>query len=218
MSEFEAVLFDMDGVLLQGAATPTEVYEHATVDAVDALGLDVSPDDHAPLWKYHYDEQLADCCRELGTDPATFWETRERFASERENRRLEEGARAPFPDTEVLSELPVPLGIVSNNRDSTVTFAAREVFDGQFEVAIGRDPTVEGFRRRKPDSHYLDQALSVLGVENALYVGDRPSDVDTARGAGIDGGFLRREHNSKMSFEEPPTVDIDSLNELRSLF
>jgi phosphoglycolate phosphatase-like HAD superfamily hydrolase len=218
MSGFEAVLFDMDGVLLQGPATPAEVYQHATDDTVDALGLDVSAEEHAPLWKYHYDDQMADCCRDLGVDPATFWETREQFASDRENRRIREGVRAPFPDTEVLADLPVPLGIVSNNRDSTVRFAASELFGDQFAVAIGRDPTVEGFRRRKPNSHYLDRALAALDVEGALYIGDRTSDVDAARAAGIDGGFLRRGHNSKMSFDEPPTVDVEGLDELRSLF
>lgn len=218
MSDFEAVLFDMDGVLLQGPATPAEVYQYATNDAIDALGLDASRDEHAPLWKYHYDEQMAGCCRGLGVDPATFWETREQFASERENRRISEGARAPFPDTEALADLPVPLGIVSNNRDSTVTFAAQELFGDQFEVAIGRDPTLEGFRRRKPDSHYLDSALATLDVDSALYIGDRTSDVDAARAAGIAGGFLRRGHNSKMGFDEPPAVDVDGLDELPSLF
>jgi HAD superfamily hydrolase (TIGR01549 family) len=218
MTSYEAVLFDMDGVLLQGPATPIEVYENAADDAIEALELDVSESERTALRQYHYDEGLAAQCHELGVDPEEFWTMREQFASERANRRLGDGAREPYHDASAVLDLPVPVGVVSNNRHATVDFVASELFDGDFAVALGRDPTVEGFRRRKPESHYIERALADLGVDSALYVGDRTSDVTAARRAGIDGGFVRREHNSKMRFDRPPAVDIDGLDRLSGLF
>lgn len=215
MSRYDAVLFDMDGVLIEGAATPASVYEAAADDALAALDVTVDADSRTPFRQYHYDERMAGACREVGLDPATFWQTRERFATERANDRLADGARPPFPDTSALPDLPVPLGIVSNNRTATVEFVAEHLIDARFEVALGRDPTPDGFTRRKPDSFYLDRALERMGVESALYVGDRETDIVAARSAGIDSAFIRRDHNADLRFDRPPALDVDSLVELR---
>ena len=214
IERYDAILFDMDGVLLQGVTTLPEVYQRAAHDVIEEFDL-VVPEERLPrLEKYTYDDQLADCCRAVGIDPERFWETRERYASERANRLLREGSREPFPDTAVLSELSAVLGVVSNNRDTTVKFVADNLLPGEFAVAMGRDPTVEGFRRRKPDSYYIDRALSELDVDRALYVGDRQSDVVAAYSAGIDAAFLRREHNSVMSVDPEPTLELQGLDEL----
>lgn len=215
---YDAVLFDMDGVLLQGPATPASVYANAADDAIAEFGLDLPEGERQILRKYNFDEQFADRCRELDVDPDRFWQTRERFASERANERLDAGRREPYSDTSIVTELPIPLGIVSNNRHRTVEFVANSLFSGQFDVAIGREPTPEGFHRRKPESYYLERAVGELDIERALYVGDRGSDLEAARAAGLDGVFVRRDHNRSMTFDQPPTVDIDGLDELGALF
>lgn len=213
---YEAVLFDMDGVLIRGIATLPAVYADAADDTLAELGVDVPETERARLRQPHFDEQMAEQCREVGVDPERFWSTREQFATERANRRIGGGARPAFEDTAVLPELSAPLGIVSNNRGGTAEFVAAELFPGQFEVAIGRDPTIEGFRRRKPDPYYLSRALERLGAEHALYIGDRETDVIAARRAGIDGALVRREHNSAITLDEP-ALELDDLWELRSL-
>mgnify|MGYP000447452001 CR=1 FL=1 len=214
---YDAMLFDMDGVLIQGRATLPAVYASAADDAVDALEIEVPPEERAHLRQPGFDERMAARCREVGVDPEEFWTTRERFATERANRRIGDGARPPFEDTAVLAELPVPLGIVSNNRAATVEFVAAELFPGQFEVVIGRDPTIEGFRRRKPEPDYLERALDRLGVERVMYVGDRETDLTAARRAGIDGALVRREHNSAVTLDDS-TLELDGLGGVRTLF
>jgi len=217
MTRFDAVLFDMDGVLLEGASTPASVYRRAAGDAIEALELAVPDDQRASLEQYHFDQEMAACCRGLGVDPAAFWQTREHFATERATHRLATGEREPFADTAALADLSVPLGIVSNNRAATVDFVAERLFSGRFDIAIGRDPTVTGFERRKPDSHYLDRALDSLGTDRAVYVGDRETDVLAARAAGIESAFLRRAHNDGVTFDQPPALDIESLRALPSM-
>lgn len=216
-AQYDAVLFDMDGVLLQGAATPAHVYANAADDAIDDLGMDIPEEERESLRSYNYDDALKATCQRYDVDPATFWERREHFASVRANERLGNRVRAPYPDTDVLANLPIKRAIVSNNRHATVKFVAEELFDGVFDTAIGRDPTPAGFANRKPEPEYLERGLAALDVEDALYVGDREKDLIAARRAGIDGAFIRREHNSRMSFDRPPAVDVESLRELEAL-
>lgn len=215
--EYEAVVFDMDGVLLEGAATPAEVYADAADDALESFGVEVPESERARFRQHSYDERLIEKCEAFGIEPEAFWERKEGFASKRANERLANGARVPYPDTAVLSELPVTLGVVSNNRHETASFVARELLDAEFAVVIGRDPTPEGFAKRKPNPHYLTRALTDLDVENALYVGDREKDMIAAQKAGIDGALIRREHNQKITCDDPPAHDITTLEQLREL-
>lgn len=216
-NSYEAVLFDMDGVLIQGPSTPSEVYQNAADDVIEFFELSVTESQRAKLGAYRYNEKMRATCRELGIDPEEFWAARERFACRRSNRRLQGGSRPPYPDTETLEGLSVPLAIVSNNRDATVKFVADHLFPRYFAVARGRDRTAEGFQRRKPESDYIDEVLAELGVERALFVGDREADVIGAHRAGIDAAFLRRDHNGQVTPEETPEADIESLEELPAL-
>lgn len=215
---YDAVLFDLDGILLKGPATPAEVYQRAADDVINFFDLEVTEEQRRTLGKYHFDAQLEACCREVGIDPPSFWGARERFASRRSHRRLQNGEREPYADTAILGDLPVPLGIVSNNRQATVTFVADYFFEGLFSVAIGRERTPEGFKRRKPDSYYIERALDELDVSNPLYVGDRAVDVEAAAKAGLDTAFVRRDHNGNMNPEPVPAFDIASLTELPAIF
>jgi HAD superfamily hydrolase (TIGR01549 family) len=212
----EALLFDMDGVLIHGRATLPEVYANAADDALAELGVDVPDAERARFRQPRFDGEMADRCRAVGLDPGAFWTTRERLASERANRRIGTDPRALYDDTAVLAELPGPLGLVSNSRAATVEYVAAELFPDRFAVAVGRDPTLEGYRRRKPEPYYIERALDRLGVEEALYVGDREKDLLAARRAGIDGALVRREHNRDVTLDDS-ALELDGLRELPAL-
>ena len=213
---YEALLFDMDGVLIRGRGTLTAVYEAAADDALDELGAEVPAAERGPFRQSQFGETMATRCREAGLDPETFWTTRERFASERANARIGSPPRTRFEDTAVLADLSKPLGVVSNNRAATVEHVVADLFPGQFTVAVGRDPTLEGYRRRKPDPHYIERALDRLGVDHALYLGDRKKDLLAARRAGIDGALVRREFNREVTVDES-ALEVDGLRGLPAL-
>lgn len=213
--DYEAVLFDMDGVLLQGRGTLPVVYAKAADDALAELGVDPPEGERGPLRQSRFDEAMAERCRAVGIDPAEFWATRERLATEHAKRYIGSDPRVPFEDTDALAGLSLPLGVVSNNRAGTVEYTLGELFPDRFDVAIGREPTVAGYRKRKPDPYYLDRALDRLGVDHALYVGDRPKDLTAARRAGIDGALLRRAFNRDVELDDE--MELDSLDELAAL-
>lgn len=217
MAEYDAVLFDMDGVLLHGRATPAAIYRRAAAETITTFGLDPSPAQRAVLAQHEYDDAFDVTCRELDVTPDAFWSTREEKAANIAHDRMRDGHRRAHDDTTVLAELAPPLGLVSNNRHATVSYVANRYFPDRFSVARGRDPTIDGYQRRKPDPYYIEEVLLLLDAETALYVGDRETDVRAATAAGIDAALLRRSGAGTSASEVEPTVELEHLTELTSV-
>jgi phosphoglycolate phosphatase-like HAD superfamily hydrolase len=63
----------------------------------------------------------------------------------------------------------------------------------------------------------VEQALSDLDADSALFVGDNESDIRAAENAGIDSAFIRRPHRSDWELNVWPTWDIDELDDLHEI-
>jgi phosphoglycolate phosphatase-like HAD superfamily hydrolase len=222
--DYDAILFDLDGVLVRGRATPQPVYEEAARDTVEAFGLAEHPELAELLADPPSLAAVRDALEPLEADAAELWRYREERACEIENEEVRAANRERYPDVDVLDELveQASMGVVSNNRMGTVDFICEHFgFDAVFETWYGRHPTFEGHERMKPDPHYLHRALEDLEatVEDtdggrALFVGDRESDVVTARRAGVDAAFLRRSHNHDVAVETTPDHVLEGLEDL----
>lgn len=211
------VLFDMDGILLEGPRTDPRVYADAADEALSELGAEPSPSQRRDF-REHDRERIESHCRELGIDSERFWELKETYASSRTHDRLRSGERGTYDDIDAIRDLGerTTIGLVTNNRQETADFVA-EYLAFDFDVVRGRDPTFEGYDRRKPDPYYIEDALTELGVDDGIYVGDSPKDVTAGRAAGLETAFVRRPHNRDR--ERPPnaTYELESLLELPSL-
>ena len=99
---------------------------------------------------------------------------------------------APYPGIpEMMARLRdagVKQAVISNKQDSAVRLLAAEHFPGLLEAAVGESPSV----RRKPNPDAVLEALRAMGVERgeAVYVGDTEVDLETARNAGLDGASV----------------------------
>lgn len=210
---YDAVIFDSDGVL----TTPTrrEALHDAIEDALREFGV-ASPDpqhvremvaiDHTTLLEY---------CGEYGIDAETFWPHRDRTVTEAHQREITDGHKTLYDDVDLLSELDCPMGIVSNNQHTTIEYVV-EFFELEalFETYYGRDLTIEGLQRRKPDPHYLEKAIADLGCERPIYVGDSWSDVAAAHRLDIDSVFIRRPHREDYEVDPEPTYEVESFEGL----
>ena len=215
----EVVLFDMDGVILDGWGTDDAVHSRALDDVLEERDLRVTGDLRRPLETYAYDDDFRGACEELGVDPASLFRAREERSAKRSVARLAAGRRRLCSDVDAIGELAerVPVGLVSNNYHPTVEFVVDHFRLDAFSFARGRDLGPEGFRRRKPDPHYLNEALDALDATRGIYVGDRATDVIAAERAGLDSAFLRRDHNADRALDVEPTTEVESLHELLAL-
>jgi len=210
------LLLDMDGVVLEGRGADPVVHERALADAIDEYGIAVPERHRSALSSYEYTDAFAAACRAVGVDPEGFYAARERHSARRIADRVEREVRGLYPDADALSELDdrYRLGLVSNNYHRVVeTVVDHHALDA-FTVVRGRDPGVEGFRRRKPEPYYLLETMERLGADGGLYVGDRETDLVAAGRAGLDGVFLRREHNAGVEPAVEPARRIRSLADL----
>jgi len=211
-----ALLFDMDGVVLEGSGIDPEVHDRALGDALEAAGIDPPPRQRAALAGYAYDDEFVAACEALGVDPPSLFEARERFSARRAIARVRGGRRRLHDDVGVVDDLVDrwTLGLVSNNYEATVSAVVDYFGLDAFSVAVGREPGLEGYRRRKPDPHYLEATLETLGASDGIYVGDRPTDVTAARRAGLEPAFVRRDHNRDVEVA-PGVLELAGLRELR---
>ena len=214
---YDTVVFDNDGVLV--GRTRFDVLREATRRTFEDLGVDdPDPDDVKRMTIGATPGSVGTVCQTYDLDPTRFWRTRDSTVSKAQQVEAREGRKTPYDDLDELEELDVEMGIVSSNQQETVDFLV-EHFDGfeEFGAAYGREPTIHSLQLRKPNPHYIEQALADLHGENALFVGDNESDVKAAHNAGIDSAFIRRPHRDDWELNVWPTWEIDGLADLHEI-
>lgn len=191
---YEAVVFDLDGTLLDTLEDlrssvnhalrlhgfPERTYEEIRTfvgNGVRNLMLKAVPGGEA---EPAFEEVFAD----FRSHYAVHW------------RELTAPYAGVMPLVEELRRRGVKLAVVSNKSDAEVKNLCAEFFGEAMACVRGEVPGVP--RKPEPDSVLL--ALKALGVprSEALYVGDSEVDVRTARNAGLDcvavtWGFRTRE-------------------------
>lgn len=215
------ILFDVDGVVLRPHPNTPEVYAEGVSRAFETWGRSPSEEDLLAFVRDVTVERMRETCARHGLDLADFWPERERQVSAFQRELIRREERALYEDVAVLRQLAAdrPLGFVSNNQQATIEFLLEHFgLDSHVDVAYGREPTLEGFERTKPDPHYVELALEELGTETALYVGDRLTDVRAADRAGLDSVLLRRTDATRpLRGDVAPDHEITTLSELPSI-
>lgn len=213
MSRYDAVLLDMDGVLVE--RSPGWVFADAEVDAFEAFDVDPDEDDIAAL-REAVDSGAGDehpLAERHGVSVSSLWASREGLAAVNQVRAMELGEKTAYDAAhEALAAIETPAAVVSNNSQQAVEAVVRlNGFDEHLADWWGVQPTVAAAQLRKPDPTYLERALAALSAETAMYVGDRESDVRAAQAAGIDSAYVHRPFNEEEELEATPTYELSSL-------
>jgi HAD superfamily hydrolase (TIGR01549 family) len=214
---YDTVVFDNDGVLV--GRTRFDVLRDATRNAFEECGVEEpAPDDVEQMTIGATPGSVGTVCQTYDLDPGSFWRTRDDVVSRAQQQEAREGRKTPYDDLDELQDLDVQMGIVSSNQQATVDFLV-DHFDGfdRMGAAYGREPTIHSLQLRKPNPHYIEQALGDLDANNALFVGDNESDVRAAENAGIDSAFIRRPHRRDWDLNVWPTWEIDRLSDLHDI-
>ncbi|MFC7139160.1 HAD family hydrolase [Halosimplex aquaticum] len=213
MTTYEAVVFDNDGVLVE--LTESELLRRVARRAFEDHGIEDPPEDLVECAADGDIDGLAAVEDELDLPLADYWATREERAVRHQCEAIENGDKPLYDDVTALADLSHRMAVVSNNQHGTVEFIVEHHgLADHFEHVAGREPTLDGARRRKPETHYLDRALDELGTRDAVYVGDSPKDVEVAHRAGVDSAFLRRDHRADTALDREPTYEVETLTDL----
>jgi HAD superfamily hydrolase (TIGR01549 family) len=214
---YDAVVFDFDGVLTH--PTPGSVLDEAARETLRAVG--VAPTPRAVSHARSSDlGRVRRLCAAHGLDPDAFVRARDEHTSAAQTRAMADGRKPTYDDLDALAALDarsVRTAIVSNNQQATVDgFLDLVDLDVDLPVAYGREPSLDGLRRKKPRPYYLRRALRDLGVaaDDALYVGDKTKDVLAARAVGADAAFVRRPHREGYRVGVAPDHEVQTLHDL----
>jgi len=220
--EYEAYVFDLDGVLL-GFSDDLSGYLETIEGIFAERGIDADDSDVVTFARYDEldTERLRSVCEKYDVSFEEAWRERERRAFEYQVDHIDEGKRAPYDDIDAVRRIAAsnPSAVVSNNQHATAEYAAGAL-GLDFDAVYGREPTVAGIERGKPSPYYVESALEDLGTRDALYVGDSPTDVIAARRAGIDSAFVARPHAPEpesLDGETKPTHVFDDLSALNGV-
>ena len=213
---YEAVIFDLDGTLLDTLADLT-----ASVNAaMEKFGLPGHTIEEVREFVGNGIRRLIRLCVPNGEDHPEFEQILACFREHYEEHCMD--ATEPYPGVlsllDWLKKEDVGTAIVSNKADSAVQRLKSVYFRELVDMAIGEKKN----RRRKPAPDCALQALSELGVErgHAVYVGDSDVDLQTARNAGIDyilvsWGFRGREFLLEAGAE--PGRIVSNVRELKQM-
>lgn len=183
MSALDAVIFDLDGTLVESvadlqAAANALMAEHG-LPAIDRPTVQGFVGNGVP-------KLVERCFAHHRADPGDLAAQVDRFGSLYETAgypltRLFDGVR---PALERLAESGHPLGICTNKPEAASrAILAKLGIDGLLATVVGGD----SLPVRKPDPAALRAAAAGCGVaaERTVYVGDSETDAETARAAGV---------------------------------
>ncbi|MFC7080605.1 HAD family hydrolase [Halorussus caseinilyticus] len=217
MTDYDAILFDNDGVLVEPPSD--DALRGAAERAFREVGVESPDDDHlAEVLRGVTPESLREVCGVYGVDPDEFWSARDRHASEAQLAEFRDGDRSRYDDVAAVADLAHDFGVVSSNQHATIEFVVDFCgFTDWFDTYYGREMGVESLEKKKPDPHFLERAMADLGADDALYVGDSESDVVAAHRAGLDSAFVRRDHCADVSLSVEPDYEVRDLHEVAEI-
>ena len=211
---YKAVLFDMDGTLLDTLEDLCDSTNHALAQ----MGYPLRGIEEIRRFIGNGAEKQIRRAVPEGTSEGKIMETLAAFrAYYQDHCQIKTKVYDGLLD--VLSELKekgVKMAVVSNKPDAAVKKLSREYFGDRLYYAIGPSDGV----RCKPYPDMAEEALKALGVEkkDAVFVGDSEVDVQTGLNAGLDviavsWGFRSRE----VVIEAGASKIADNASELEKL-
>lgn len=215
--EYDAVVLDMDGVIVE--RSPSWVFDEAAETVLSEVGIDNPTDEEFFAVRSLYEMELPEArdhfAEEYDVAFENLWQRRNELVTDNQWTAMQRGEKTLYDDVDAVERLPAPRGIVSNNQHGAVeNVLKRFELKNRFQTWYGLRKSTASLDYTKPDTTYMEQVLSELGTQDAIYVGDRGSDVAAAHGAGLDAAFVRREFNEDDDPDPEPRYDVDSLHEL----
>ncbi|MFB6116583.1 MAG: HAD family hydrolase [Candidatus Nanosalina sp.] len=215
--KYDAVIFDLDGTLLESTADRLEWLYTAVEKAIEKFDMEseateLSHRELGTLAGLEGDEKFREKCMELGLDADRFWFHVSHMRAKEKLHLLDENLLGLVNGTEeVLEDLRsenISLAVVSNAPDPTVDEVVRFFELDQLLDFFRGITDLKDFRERKPHPFHLEMAIAELEADNILYVGDSHVDVIAAEKAGADSVIIGEDREADFTVENLTEIPV----------
>ena len=208
----EAVIFDLDGTLLDTKEIIIKSYEHVFSKFLPNIKLTqkeylsfIGPTLEQTFSKYTKDEKvLKNLIEQYRTFNVTLHD---------KGVMMFDGVKETL---EYLRSKKISLAIVSSkSKKMVIKGLDQHELTKYFDLIIGSDDC----KNHKPDKEPLIKALDLLNVSsnNALYVGDHPNDILCAKNADVSSCLVSYSDNLDEAIKQNPDYIIDSVDKIIDL-
>jgi len=219
--EFESVVFDMDGVILNSLVNSEEWKYNAVNEALENEGVD--PD---TLPKDTKDSLLGDkgysqcvkTSKDVGVNPRKVWNSVAEKTTLAREKQLENGSFELYDEAkdtiEALHQADVKLGIISNAPEMAVELTIEHFDLKRYFKFYAGVRNFEDLQARKPHPNHLELAKAELKRNPFVYVGDHKSDLVAAQRADMSSIWVKR---SDTSMDVEPDYTVEQVSKLRKI-
>ena len=211
--QFKAIIFDLDGTLLNTLPDLVEV----TNTALQRAGMPPRNQQEILGFVGNGVQSLISQAVPEGTSPQQLQQVYEDWC--RIHHEIGTRLTHPFPHVvETLDQLKadgIALGVLSNKFDTGVQEVVAQYLPGYFAAVHGESEDIP----RKPDPKGLRHTIAELGFEphECMYVGDSPNDIRTAKAAGAFGVAVAWGYHPVEDFDSEPVRPHLIVNDPREL-
>lgn len=216
--KYGSVIFDMDGVILNSLVENEAWKFNAVKQALNETSINPERLSRKEMEFFLGDygrEKCIEACEKYDLDPGNVWKLIAETTSLARIQQVKNGDFRLYSDARVfldaLHEEDRKLGMISNAPESAVEttmkfFELKNYFDFYRGVE-----NFEDLKLRKPHPEHIEIAKAELKQRPSLYIGDKESDVEAAKNAGIDAALVNR---NRIKPDTRPDYNVDDLEEL----
>ena len=212
---YEAVIFDLDGTLLD---TLDDLWDSVNA-ALEKYGLPLRTREEVRWFVGNGIAKLIERATgevEKEVYEGVLAEFKRHYAEHCEDKtKPYEGS---MPLLSLLKEKGIKTAVVSNKADFALKKLAQSYFDGLLLEAVGENEAAGIRKKPAPDSVLAVMQSMGVGTRSTVYIGDSEVDLQTAKNAGVDciavtWGFRDR----AFLIERGATVLVDTATELEKV-
>ncbi|WP_414838158.1 HAD family hydrolase [Candidatus Nanosalina sp. VS9-1] len=216
--KYGSVILDMDGVILNSLVENEDWKFSAVEKALNETGINPERLSRREMEFFlgdHGREKCIEACKKYDLDPGNVWKLIAETTSLARIQQVKSGDFRLYSDARVFLDAvhreDRKLGLISNAPESAVEttmkfFELKAYFDFYRGVESFSD-----LKLRKPHPDHIQIAEAELKQRPSLYIGDKESDIEAAKNAGIDAALVNRS-NIKCSVR--PEYEVDDLEDL----
>lgn len=217
MSNYDSVIFDKDGVLLDSGLDNFRWKDKARVKKAQEKDIELTITDSMKIVESSTAEEIENFLDKTSMS----WEDLEEIEKSVQETKIEmirQGVIWLFPEAQkTLKQVQKPAALATN-APRKVTEYTVENFDLRKNFKAIKSPEItpikQYFKRKKPKPVMLEEIIQENNFQNPLMVGDTSSDIKAAENAGIDSVHVLSYSNQK---NPTATYKVKNISEIQKI-